>query len=59
MRGNVSIHFIALDNMRRLRGNQDPFFGDLLKRLTTAFTELLNFDRVHDLDDKYIRIASK
>ena len=51
MRGNVSIHFVALDNMRRLRGNQYPLFGDLLKRLTTAFTELLNFDRVHDLDD--------
>lgn len=51
MRGYVSIHFIALDNVRRLRSNQDPFFGDLLKRLTTAFIELLYFERVYDFDD--------
>jgi hypothetical protein len=51
VRRDISINFIALNNMRWLRRNQDPLILNLLKRLATAITELLNFNRIHDFDD--------
>jgi len=49
--GNVSIHLVAFDYMRRLRSNQDPLIRYLFKGFATPFTKLFNLNWVHYLDD--------